>query len=63
MICVEVPVSKLVDEIIRLEQADGQHSQTYAKGAIAALRWVIDGDPRPSQDVLMLLKESPHGRH
>ena len=48
MMCVEVPVKTLRDEIEKMRQTDGFHSGVYAKGVIDALEWLLEGKPAPS---------------
>jgi len=57
MICVEVPVRTIYAEIGELEHASGEYSQAFARGAKAALEWILTGDNPPSGDA-MLLKDS-----
>jgi hypothetical protein len=49
MICVEVPVKTISDEMDKLQKADGFHSDLYARGARDALNWLLKGDPAPSE--------------
>lgn len=59
----EVPVKKLVDEIKVLSAAEGEHSRTYCKGAIAALEWVLRGGDGPSKTEILLFKDGSRADH
>jgi hypothetical protein len=67
MILVETPVYKIVTEIEHLSDADGEYSQAYCDGAIAALDWIMNGGEGPSKTKLLLFrheclhyKKTPH---
>lgn len=49
MICVEIPVRTIADEMDKLTLADGYHSELYAQGARDALNWLIKAGPAPSE--------------
>lgn len=56
MIVVETPVRTIVTEMERLSDADGEYSQAYCDGAIAALDWIMNGGDGPSKTKLLLFK-------
>ena len=49
MIIVETPVRSIEEEISRLRAFSGPNSETYARGAIEALQWVLSGTAKPSE--------------
>lgn len=56
MIIVETPVRTITAEIEKLSGADGEFSQAYCDGAIAALDWILNGGDGPSKTKLLLFK-------
>jgi len=49
VICVEIPVRTIDDELVKLALAEGYHSELYAQGARDALNWLLKGEPAPSE--------------
>lgn len=49
MIIVETPLKTLQREIDKLTPLGGRDSQLFAKGAVAALTWIVSGGPPPSE--------------
>jgi hypothetical protein len=49
MICVEIPVRTIEDEMGKLTLAEGYHSELYAQGARDALNWLLKGGDAPSE--------------
>lgn len=49
MICIEIPVRTIDDEMGKLKLAEGYHSELYAQGARDALNWLLNGSPAPSE--------------
>ena len=47
MICIEIPVRTIADEMDKLTLAEGYHSELYAQGARDALNWLIKAGPAP----------------
>jgi hypothetical protein len=49
VICLEIPVRTIDDEMDKLSQVEGYHSNLYAQGARDALNWLLKGEPAPSE--------------
>ena len=49
MICVEIPVKSLILEVEKLERAQGESSEMYARGALDTLHWLIEGTSPASE--------------
>lgn len=53
MIFVEMPVTSIESELVRLNALVAEDMETqkiYAKGAMAALMWILEGKPSPSMN-------------
>ena len=50
MMCVEVPVKTLRDEIDKMSRVDTYHDSIYARGVADALKWLLEGGTPPSEN-------------
>lgn len=49
MICIEIPVKTMTEEIRKLQEVEGHYAEMYAKGARDALNWLVNGGRAPSE--------------